>query len=110
MRIALAQINPVLGDFKYNQKKILNFITRAKDKKAELVVFPEASLFGYHPFDLLERDSIVEQQTKILKLLVKNIPDGISVLIGGFEKNTNKKGRPYYNAAFLCRKNKIVKT
>lgn len=109
MRIALAQINPILGDFRYNQEKILNFITRAKEKKAELVVFPEASLFGYHPFDLLERELIVEQQTKMLKELTKKIPDKIHVLVGGFEKNKSKKGRPYYNSAFLCKKNKIIK-
>lgn len=110
MRIALAQINPILGDFKYNKEKSLEFIKRAKDKKAELVIFPEASIFGYHPFDLLERDLIVDQQTKVLKAILKEIPAGIHVLIGGFEKNNKKKGRPYYNVAFLCTKNKIVKT
>ena len=110
MRIALAQINSVLGDFQTNSEKILNFITRAKEKKAELVIFPEASLFGYHPFDLLERELIVAKQTKALKDLIKKIPTDIFVLIGGFEKNKSKKGRPYYNAAFLCKKNKILKT
>ncbi|MGZ3690108.1 MAG: NAD+ synthase [Pseudobdellovibrio sp.] len=110
MRIALAQINPILGDFKYNQEKILSFIVRAKEKKAELVIFPEASLFGYHPFDLLERELIVDQQNKALKEMLKQIPDDIFILVGGFEKNKNKKGRPYFNSSFLCKKNKIVKT
>ncbi len=110
MRIALAQINSTLGDFTGNKNKILNFINRAKEKKAELVIFPEASLFGYHPFDLLERDLIVEKQTKVLKELLNKIPADISVLIGGFEKNKSKKGRPYFNVAFLCKKNKIIKT
>ncbi|MBY0553347.1 NAD+ synthase [bacterium] len=110
MRIALAQINATLGDFNYNKDKILNYIQSAKEKKAELVIFPEASLFGYHPFDLLEREALVDQQTKTLKDLVKKIPAGIFVLVGGFEKNKNKKGRPYYNVVFLCAKNKILKT
>jgi NAD+ synthase (glutamine-hydrolysing) len=110
MRIALAQTNSILGDFNSNKDKILNFAQRAKEKKAELVIFPEASLFGYHPFDLLERDLIVEQQTKALKKLIKELPAGIHVLVGGFEKNKNKKGRPYFNVAFLCVKNKIIKT
>src|SRR4051812_37008898 len=110
MRIALAQTNPTLGDFTANKDKILDFNGRAKDKKAELIIFPEASLFGYHPFDLLERDQIVEKQTKILKDLIKKIPSDVHIIIGGFEKNKSKKGRPYYNAAFLCKKNKIVKT
>ncbi len=110
MRIALAQINCTLGDFENNKNKILNFITRAKEKKAELVIFPEASLFGYHPFDLLEREQVIEKQSKALKQLVKAIPADIHVLIGGFEKNKNKKGRPYFNVAFLCTRNKILKS
>lgn len=110
MRIALAQINPSLAGFEENTKKILEYVLRAKEKKAELVVFPEASLFGYHPFDLLERESLVEQQTKALKKLISDLPKDIFVIVGGFEKNKTKKGRPYFNSAFLLKKNKIVKT
>lgn len=109
MRIALAQINSTLGDFENNKIKILSFIVTAKEKKAELVIFPEAALFGYHPFDLLEREFLVDKQAKVLKELLKGIPANIHVLIGGFEKNKNKKGRPYFNVAFLCKKNKILK-
>lgn len=110
MRIALAQINPTLGDFEYNSEKILNFISRAKEKKADLVIFPEASLFGYNPCDLLERDQLVEAQTRYLKKILKQIPAGLYVLIGGYEKNKAKKGRPYFNSAFLCSKGRILKT
>ena len=110
MRIALAQINSRLAGFEKNKIKILEYVRQAKEKKADLVIFPEASLFGYHPFDLLERESLVDQQNKELKDLIKKLPEDISVLIGGFVKNKNKKGRPYFNAAFLCQKNKIVKT
>jgi NAD+ synthase (glutamine-hydrolysing) len=110
MRIALAQTNSTLADFASNSEKILEFTNRAKEKKADLVVFPEASLFGYHPFDLLEREELVEKQIKQLKDLIKKIPKNIYVLIGGFEKNKSAKGRPYFNSAFLCQKNKILKT
>ncbi len=110
MRIALAQINSSLVDFDQNQKKILNYVERAKEKKADLVIFPEASLFGYHPFDLLERKELVLLQNSSLKKLIKKIPSGIAILIGGFEINKSKKGRPYFNVVFLCEKNKIVKT
>lgn len=110
MRIALAQINPTLADFKNNKDKVLEFIIRAKEKKAELVIFPEAALFGYHPFDLLERKSLVKQQLQQLKSLIKAIPADIHVLVGGFDINSQKKGRPFFNAAFLFKKNKLVKT
>jgi len=110
MRIAIAQINPTLGDFANNAEKILEFIHRAQEKKCELVVFPEASLFGYHPFDLLERQQIVEEQNKELKKLLAKIPKGMQALVGVFEFNKNKKGRPYYNSAVLITKGKILKT
>ena len=109
MRVALAQINSVLADFNYNSQLISDRIAELAAKKAELIVFPEASLFGYHPFDLLERKQLVTEQNKALKQIIKKIPTGCHVLIGGFEQNT-KAGRPYYNSAFLCTKNKIVKT
>lgn len=110
MRIALAQINSYLAHFEHNSEKIISHIKTLAEKKAQLIVFPEASLFGYHPFDLLEREDLVVQQNKALKKILKAIPPKVHVLIGGFEKNKNKKGRPYFNCAFLCKKNKIVKT
>jgi NAD+ synthase (glutamine-hydrolysing) len=110
MRIALSQINSSLADFDYNAEKIISQIKTLAEKKAELIVFPEAALFGYHPFDLLERESLVVQQNKALQKILKAIPVGVHILVGGFEVNKNKKGRPYYNSAFLCKKNKIVKT
>ncbi len=110
MRIAIAQINSNLADFEYNKIKIIENIRRLAEKKAELIIFPEASLFGYHPFDLLERSSLVDQQMRALKQILKFIPPTVFVLIGGFEKNKNQKGRPYFNAAFLCQKGKIIKT
>lgn len=109
MRVALAQINSILADFKYNSQLICDRIAELSAKKAQLIVFPEASLFGYHPFDLLERKQLVHQQNRALKQVIKTIPTGCHVLIGGFEKNS-KAGRPYYNSVFLCTKNKIVKT
>lgn len=102
MRISIAQINPVLADFKYNREKILSDIQKASNEGCDLVVFPECTLFGYHPFDLLERAKIVEQQEKEFQYLLKKIPKGLGVVLGLITKNPNKKGRPYYNsAAFL---------
>lgn len=101
MRIALAQINSVLGDFTHNKKKILSAIDQAKQRKCELVVFPECALFGYHPFDLLERTKVVERQEAVFKELAKKIPSGIAVIVGLITKNSAQKGRPYFNSAAL---------
>ena len=88
MRIALAQINPTLGDFQKNSEKILEFAKRALEKRASLVVFSEMALFGYPAYDLLERTEIVEAQEKTLKKLLGQIPKGITVIFGAVLKNT----------------------
>lgn len=104
MRIAIAQINPTLADFKGNKEKILDFVHQAHQRKCDLVVFPECSLFGYHPFDLLERASLVSKQEAEFKSLVKSLPKDIGVIVGLITKNPNKKGRPYFNSAALVSK------
>ncbi|WP_413582979.1 NAD+ synthase [Bdellovibrio sp. HCB288] len=102
MRIALAQINPTLADFKSNKEKILDYVHQAQQRKCDLVVFPECSLFGYHPFDLLEREQIVKKQEAEMKDLLKKIPKGIAVIFGMITRNPDKKGRPYFNSAVFA--------
>jgi NAD+ synthase (glutamine-hydrolysing) len=109
MRIATAQINPALADFKANKEKILKYIEQAQQRKCDLVVFPECTLFGYHPFDLLERSKLVEQQEAEFRDLQKKIPDGIGVIIGLITKNPKKMGRPYFNSAAFITKGKKPK-
>lgn len=104
MRIAVAQINSTLADFSSNKSKILKYIEHAKQRKCELVVFPECALFGYHPFDLLERSKLVAKQEAEFKDLCKKLPKDIGVLFGLITKNSEKKGRPYYNSAVLVAK------
>lgn len=104
MRIALAQINSFLGDFQGNAKKIIDYVDRASDRHADLVVFPEAALFGYHPGDLLERPAIVQEQEKYIRQIHKSLPKGIGVFIGAFLRNQTGKGKGYWNAALFLEK------
>ncbi|MCB0393865.1 MAG: NAD+ synthase [Bdellovibrionales bacterium] len=106
MRIASAQINSTLGDFQANAEKVLDFVNRALERRCDLVVFPELSLFGYWPADLLERKSNIEAQLKALNWLQKKIPEGIFVLVGAVTKNNSKFGKLYFNSAVLLRKAK----
>lgn len=106
MRVALAQINAFLGDFAGNKSKILDYINRASDRHCDLVVFPEAALFGYHPADLLERPSVVAEQERMLPEITKKIPKGIGVLVGAFLKNKSGKGKGYWNAAVFLERGK----
>jgi NAD+ synthase (glutamine-hydrolysing) len=109
IRIAVAQINTVLGDFAGNRKKIQEYMVRARQKHCDLVVFPESTIFGYHPFDLLERTDLVDRQLKELKNIEKSIPQGLAALVGVLTKNPSKFGRPYYNSVALIEKGKKTK-
>lgn len=106
LRIALAQINPLLGDFNSNSEKILSSIQLASEKHCDLVVFPEAALFGYHPVDLLEQPQLVKLQEKHLTELSKKIKGNIVALVGAMTPNKNKLGKPFFNSAVLLSKGK----
>ncbi len=66
MRIALAQINPTVGDFSGNLQKITEFVERAAAEGAALVMFPELAVSGYWPADLLEKESFVGRAEETL--------------------------------------------
>jgi NAD+ synthase (glutamine-hydrolysing) len=85
VKIALAQINPTVGDFTGNTAKILDFTERAKAAGAELVVFPELAACGYPPADFLEKDSFVARAGQVLvEIAAKATADGsIAVIVGG---------------------------
>ena len=109
MRIALAQMNSFLGDFQGNRDKILQMAQDAAEKRCDLVVFPELCTLGYHPFDLMERPSVIDQQKSILNDLVEKLPRDIHCLVGAVTLN-NGKGKPYFNSALLIHNGEIKKT
>ena len=109
MQVAIAQINSVLGDFNANREKILQYVMQAHDRACDLIVFPEAALFGYHPADLLERASIAKAQMQEFAKLEKQIPAGIAVLVGLFRPSSHKRGKPFFNSAALIIKGKKTK-
>lgn len=108
MKIGLAQINAWLGDFQGNAEKILKFVMEAHELKCDLVVFPEAALFGYHPCDLLERHAIVEAQMHELRLLHRRLPAGIAVLVGAIVPNS-EAGKAYQNVAVFLERGRKPK-
>ncbi len=104
MRIAQAQMNPRLGDFESNAEKILSMSKLALEQGCDLVLFPESTLFGYLPLDMLEYDHLVEAQLKVFRSIEKSIPKGIAVMIGLISKAPKKSGKPYMNSAALLQK------
>ena len=82
MRIALAQLNPVVGDLTGNAQRILRTAMEAETQQAELVLTPELSLWGYPPRDLLLHPGRLEQQTLALQWMVNQLSSSITILVG----------------------------
>ena len=82
MKIALAQINPIVGDIEGNTNKIISIIRKTK---ADIVVFPELSVTGYSPQDLLLRQDFINENLSALNKVVKNTKNK-SAVIGFIER------------------------
>lgn len=96
MRIALAQINPVVGDLDGNRDLILLRLAEAKDAGADLVLFPELAVTGYPPEDLLLRPGFVRAAERRLEEIAREAR-GIVAVVG-----TPTFDRDLYNAAAVC--------
>ena len=107
MKIALAQLNYLIGDFESNLTKIGNAIQRAVLDKADLVVFSELSICGYPPLDLLERKDFIKSCNLGIEKLAGLIDPEIGVLVGGPEFNPEKEGKLLFNSVFFLNGGKV---
>ena len=99
MKIALAQLNPTVGDFAGNSAKILDFARRAHERGADLAVFSELSLCGYLPLDLIERPQFMERNERELAFLASALP--IPSIVGFAARAMGSTGKGAANAAAL---------
>ena len=109
MRIALAQINPTVGDFSGNLRKIAEFVERAAAEGAALVMFPELVTCGYPPADLLEKESFVRRAEETLAA-VAELTRGAgrpAVLCGSPMRCESASGKRVRNAAALMEDGEI---
>ncbi len=107
MKIALVQINPIIGDFRTNCRKIRERAEEARARGCSLVILPELAISGYPPQDLLERRSFLVDHDRAVDRLVGELPD-IDVLFGCIEQRHGDKGKPLYNSAVVARNGAIV--
>lgn len=107
MKIALAQINPKIGDLCNNTKKIIENIERAKAQNVDLIVFSELCITGYSPFDMLDFKSFIKDNLKALDE-IKSHTQGIGVIVGYVDFNEKPEGRKYRNSAAMLYNGEII--
>lgn len=106
MKICIAQQNYHIGNFEANTKQIIDAIETSKQQGADLILFSEMSVCGYPARDFVEFNDFINQCYASVDA-IRKVADTIGVLIGAPAHNTNKKGKPLYNAAFFLYDQKI---
>ncbi|MEJ7692805.1 NAD+ synthase [Daejeonella sp.] len=100
MKIALAQLNYIIGDFNLNTQKIISAVHDAKAKNADLVVFAELCVCGYPPRDFLEFSEFIESCESAAQQIAKEC-EGIACIIGLPTKNPKVQGKDLFNSAYF---------
>jgi NAD+ synthase (glutamine-hydrolysing) len=110
MKIALAQINPTIGDFANNLAIMSSTMNQAMKEGCRLILFPELAVTGYPPMDLLNRSSFVEAAQDALTTWVETLPSDSPAIITGavVNRNTHQRGRRLWNAGVYIANNQIV--
>jgi NAD+ synthase (glutamine-hydrolysing) len=106
VKIALGQINPTIGDFSGNAKKIVECARAAQEMGASLALFPELAVCGYPPRDLLEKPAFVARSQQVVCEIAKQVP-GITVICGFVSPANVETGRSVMNSAALLRDGKV---
>lgn len=101
MKIALCQINPIIGNLDYNKDRIVKGYEKGIKAKADLVIFPELALVGYPPLDLVEKEEFRKAVTKKINELAK-ITSEVGLLFGAITEDHDRIGTNIHNSAVLC--------
>jgi len=113
MRVAVGQINPVVGDISCNVRKMSELIERAKGESADLIVFPELSVVGYPPKDLLLRPEMPQKVERCLTEIIKPLSQGIGIIVGApvtevLQKHLYNSALFYYGGSLMGRQDKTL--
>lgn len=108
MKIAAGQINSIIADFKGNREKILEITERGKSGGADLIIFPELSICGYPPMDLLDYNTFIEENSLSLRWLQRHLPSDIAVVVGHVSLNIGGIGKNLYNSVSVILNGEII--
>lgn len=110
MKIAIAQLNPTIGDLAGNAQQILNAAQEAAAQGVRLLLTTELSLCGYPPRDLLMQPSFVDAIASTLQQLARDLPPQLAVLVGMVESNGRSPqdgGKALFNSTALLERGKV---
>lgn len=106
MRIALGQIDPLIGDFAGNTDKILKLVEVARRQHCDLIAFPEMSIIGYPPRDLLDKRGFVTDSIRYWDH-IRAASIGIGILFGAVSVNEGS-GKPFHNSAVFYENGELL--
>jgi NAD+ synthase (glutamine-hydrolysing) len=108
VKIALAQINPTIGDFTGNIEKILDYTRRANDGGADLVLFPELAVCGYPPADFLDKPSFIKRSEEaIAEIAAATAELSIASIVGYVTPAHAATGKRVMNSAAFIHEGKV---
>ena len=106
MKIALCQIDPIIGNLNYNKQKIIDGYKKAIEAKVDLAIFPELSLVGYPPLDLVEKKEFRNAVNKTAQEIASQT-DSVGLIFGAITEDFDNIGTDIHNSAILCFDGKI---
>lgn len=109
MKIAISQINPIIGHLRHNTALMHRALEEARSEGCSLVVFPELSLTGYPPKDLLEKPAFVRDNLEALDRFARDV-QGLHVLCGFVDQSRQDRGNRLHNAVALLGEGRVLAT
>ncbi len=107
MRVIVAQLNPIVGDLEGNTLQIIRAIERARERGANIILFPELTLCGYPPEDLLLHPSFIDVQEKYLEKIIR-ASARIMAVVGIVRRNTAHGEKPIFNSAAIIQDGVLI--
>lgn len=107
MKIGLAQLNYMIGDFNGNFEKMKSAIENAISNEADLLVFSELCVCGYPPRDFLEFHHFIHECETVIHKLAAVAGNKLAIVVGAPSKNPNKKGKDLYNSAYFIEEGEV---
>lgn len=107
MRVLVGQLNPTIGAFEKNTQAIKTTLDYAREKKADIVVFPEMSICGYPPEDLLLHRAFIDEMQRSLEEVIAASKD-LFVIVGLVRPNPNFLEKPLFNSAAIIQEGKLL--